>query len=90
VIAAFREDFTEDLKKISVPVLALHGEDDQVVNPATTEPRAAELFANGTLKTYPGCPLRRRTSSTTSQSYCGMSATPTCWPSSGPAARNLG
>jgi pimeloyl-ACP methyl ester carboxylesterase len=64
VIAAFREDFTEDLKKISVPVLALHGEDDQVVNPATTEPRAAELFANGTLKTYPGCPLRRRTSST--------------------------
>ncbi|MFD3402557.1 alpha/beta fold hydrolase [Kribbella sp. NPDC058693] len=55
-IAAFCEDFTEDLKKISVPVLVLHGEDDQVVNPATTAPRAAELVANGTLKTYPGYP----------------------------------
>ncbi len=55
-IAAFCEDFTEDLKKISVPVLILHGEDDQIVNPATTAPRAAELVANGTLKTYPGFP----------------------------------
>src|ERR1700749_2919591 len=55
-ITAFCEDFTEDLKKISVPVLVLHGEDDQAVNPATTAPRAAELVANGTLKTYPGYP----------------------------------
>jgi non-heme chloroperoxidase len=55
-IAAFCEDFTDDLRKISVPVLVMHGEDDQVVNPATTAPRAAELLANGTLKTYPGFP----------------------------------
>ncbi|WP_030434187.1 alpha/beta fold hydrolase [Actinoplanes subtropicus] len=55
-IAAFCEDFTEDLKKISVPVLVLHGEDDQIVNPETTAPRSAELVANGTLKTYPGFP----------------------------------
>lgn len=40
------------LKKISVPVLVLHGEDGQVVNPATAAPRSAELVANGTLKTY--------------------------------------
>ena len=55
-ITAFCEDFTEDLKKISVPVLVLHGEDDQIVNPKTTAPRAAELVADGTLKTYPGFP----------------------------------
>ncbi|WP_433364524.1 alpha/beta fold hydrolase [Actinoplanes sp. CA-142083] len=55
-ITAFCEDFTEDLRKISVPVLVMHGEDDQVVNPATTAPRAVELVADGRLKTYPGFP----------------------------------
>jgi non-heme chloroperoxidase len=55
-IAAFCEDFTGDLTRITVPVLFLHGEDDQIVNPATTAPRAVELVANGTLKTYPGFP----------------------------------
>jgi non-heme chloroperoxidase len=54
-ITAFCEDFTEDLKKISVLVLVLHGEDDQVVNPAVA-PRSAGLVKNGTLKTYPGYP----------------------------------
>jgi len=37
-------------------VLVLHGEDDQTVNPATIAPRAAELVADGTLKTYTGFP----------------------------------
>jgi non-heme chloroperoxidase len=55
-ITAFCEDFTEDLKKISVPALVMQGEDDQVVNPATPAPRAVELVANGTLKTYSGYP----------------------------------
>ena len=41
---------------MSVPVLVLHGGDDQVVNPATTAPRSAELVTNGTLKPYPGYP----------------------------------
>jgi non-heme chloroperoxidase len=54
-ITAFCEDFTEDLKKISVPALILQGEDDQVVDPATAT-RAAGLVANSTLKTYPGYP----------------------------------
>ncbi|WP_432883429.1 alpha/beta fold hydrolase [Kribbella sp. CA-245084] len=36
--------------------LVLHGEDDQVVDPATTAPRSAELVVNGMLKTYPGYP----------------------------------
>jgi non-heme chloroperoxidase len=54
-ITAFCESFIEDLKKISVPVLVLHGEDDQIVDP-TRAPMSANLVKNGTLKTYPGYP----------------------------------
>jgi len=50
------EDYTEDLKKITVPVLVMHGDDDQIVPYAGTAPRTAELVQNGTLKTYPGFP----------------------------------
>ena len=54
-IAAFSEtDFSEDLKAISVPVLVLHGEDDQVVPIADSAHKAIKLLQNGTLKTYPG------------------------------------
>jgi non-heme chloroperoxidase len=51
-----RQDYTEDLKKISVPVLVMHGEADQIVPIKTSGPRAVELVQNGTLKTYPGFP----------------------------------
>ena len=50
------EDYTEDLKKITVPVLVMHGEADQVVPFASTVPRAVDLLKNGSLKTYPGYP----------------------------------
>jgi len=50
------EDYTEDLKKITVPVLAMHGDDDQIVPYARTAPHTAELVQNGTLKTYAGFP----------------------------------
>ncbi|MBX6745338.1 MAG: alpha/beta hydrolase [Acetobacteraceae bacterium] len=54
-IAAFSEtDFTEDLKTITVPVLLLHGEDDQVVPIENSARKAIKLLKNGTLKTYPG------------------------------------
>ncbi|MDI3308479.1 MAG: alpha/beta hydrolase [Acetobacteraceae bacterium] len=54
-IAAFSEtDFTEDLKTITVPVLLLHGEDDQVVPIENSAHKAIKLLKNGTLKTYPG------------------------------------
>ena len=54
-IAAFSEtDFTEDLKAITVPVLFLHGEDDQVVPIANSAHKAIKLARDGTLKTYPG------------------------------------
>ena len=56
-IAAFSEtDFTEDLKAITVPVLVLHGEDDQVVPIADSALKSIDLLRNGTLKTYPGLP----------------------------------
>ena len=56
-IKAFSEtDFTEDLKKIAVPTLVMHGTDDQVVPFADSAPLSAKLLANGTLKAYEGFP----------------------------------
>jgi non-heme chloroperoxidase len=56
-IKAFSEtDFTEDLKKIDVPTLVLHGDDDQIVPIAISGLRSAKLVKNATLKVYPGAP----------------------------------
>jgi non-heme chloroperoxidase len=56
-IKAFSEtDFTEDLKKIDVPVHVMHGDDDQIVPYADSAPLSAKLLKHGTLKTYPGLP----------------------------------
>jgi len=56
-IKAFSEtDFTEDLKAIDVPVLVMHGEDDQIVPIADSALLAIKLLKNGTLKTYEGLP----------------------------------
>jgi len=56
-IKAFSEtDFTDDLKKITVPVLVMHGDDDQIVPYADSGPLSAKLLKNGTLKTYKGFP----------------------------------
>lgn len=56
-IKAFSEtDFTDDLKAIEVPVLVLHGDDDQIVPYADSAPLSARLLKNGTLKTYQGLP----------------------------------
>jgi non-heme chloroperoxidase len=56
-ISAFiREDYSEDLRKVSVPVLVMNGEADQIVPCATSGPRAVKLVQHGTLKTYPGFP----------------------------------
>ncbi len=49
-------DFTEDLKTIDVPVLVIHGDDDQVVPYASSAPLAVKLLRRGTLKTYKGYP----------------------------------
>ncbi|MCQ1836062.1 alpha/beta fold hydrolase [Neorhizobium galegae] len=56
-IKAFSEtDFTEDLKAIDVPVLVLHGDDDQIVPIADSALLAVKLLKNGTLKVYEGFP----------------------------------
>jgi non-heme chloroperoxidase len=49
-------DFTEDLKKIDVPTLVLHGDDDQIVPVTAAAPLSAKLIRNSTLKIYPGLP----------------------------------
>ncbi|MPR37256.1 alpha/beta fold hydrolase [Salmonirosea aquatica] len=56
-IKAFSEtDLTEDLKNIDVPVLIMHGEDDQIVPIGITAHKAIKLLKNGKLITYPGFP----------------------------------
>ena len=56
-IKAFSEtDFTEDLKRIGVPVLVMHGTDDQIVPYADAAPLAVKLLKEGTLKSYDGLP----------------------------------
>jgi non-heme chloroperoxidase len=56
IVAFSQTDFTEDLKKITVPVLVMHGNDDQVVPYADSAPLSAKLLKNGTLKTYTSFP----------------------------------
>jgi non-heme chloroperoxidase len=56
IVAFSQTDFTGDLKKITVPVLVMHGDDDQIVPYADSAPLTAKLVKNGTLKTYKGFP----------------------------------
>jgi non-heme chloroperoxidase len=56
-IKAFSEtDFTEDLKKIGVPTLILHGDDDQIVPIDDSARLSAKLIRGATLKIIPGAP----------------------------------
>jgi len=56
-ITAFSEtDQTEDLKKIDVPTLFIHGDDDQIVPIGASAQAAVELVAGARLKVYPGAP----------------------------------
>ncbi|NAW58214.1 MULTISPECIES: alpha/beta fold hydrolase [unclassified Vibrio] len=54
IVAFSQTDFTEDLKSITLPVLVLHGDDDQIVPYKNTGVRSAEFLPNGTLKVYEG------------------------------------
>jgi len=56
-IKVFSEtDFTEDLKSADIPVLVLHGEDDQIVPFPISGAKAVKLLKNGKLISYPGFP----------------------------------
>jgi non-heme chloroperoxidase len=56
IVAFSQTDFTEDLKKINVPVLVMHSEDDQIVPYVAAGPMSAKLLKHGVLKTYKGFP----------------------------------
>ena len=56
IVAFSQTDFTEDLKRISVPVIVMHGDDDQIVPYKDSALLSVELVQNGTLKTYEGFP----------------------------------
>jgi non-heme chloroperoxidase len=56
IVAFSQTDFTEDLKKITVPVLVMHSEDDQIVPYVASGPLTAKLLKNGTLITYKDFP----------------------------------
>ncbi|MFJ5984635.1 alpha/beta fold hydrolase [Lentzea sp. NPDC092896] len=56
IVAFSQTDFTEDLRRITVPVLVMHGDDDQIVPIADSALLSAPLLKNGTLKVYEGFP----------------------------------
>ena len=56
IVAFSQTDFTEDLKKIDVPVLVMHGDDDQIVPIGAAGLMSAKILKNATLKVYPGFP----------------------------------
>jgi non-heme chloroperoxidase len=56
IVAFSQTDFTPDLKKITVPTLIMHGDDDQIVPYADSGPLSARLVRGSILKTYEGFP----------------------------------
>jgi non-heme chloroperoxidase len=56
IVAFSQTDFTDDLKKISIRTLVMHGDDDQIVPYADAAPLSAKLLKNATLKIYKGFP----------------------------------
>jgi non-heme chloroperoxidase len=56
IVAFSQTDFTEDLKKFTVPTLVMHGDDDQIVPYADSGPLSAKLVKGAVLKTYKGFP----------------------------------
>lgn len=56
IVAFSQTDFTDDLKKINVPVLVMHGDDDQIVPIADSGLLTAKIVKNGTLMVYKGYP----------------------------------
>lgn len=56
IVAFSQTDLTEDLKKITIPVLVMHSEDDQIVPYVAAGPKSAKLLKNGTLITYKDFP----------------------------------
>ena len=77
IVTFSQTDFTDDLKRITVPVLVMHSDDDQIVPYADSGPLSARLVQNG-----------RLSPTTDSRTACRPPrprlSTPTCWPSCSP------
>ncbi len=56
IVAFSQTDFTEDLKKITVPVLVMHGDDDQIVPYADAGPAVGQAGAERDAEDLPGFP----------------------------------
>ncbi|HJX94739.1 MAG TPA: alpha/beta hydrolase [Candidatus Acidoferrum sp.] len=56
IVAFSQTDFTEDLKKFTVPTLVMHSEDDQIVPYVASGPLSAKLVKGAILKTYKSFP----------------------------------
>src|SRR5438067_10176740 len=56
IVAFSQTDFTEDLKKLTVPTLVMHGDDDQIVPIGASGLISAKIVKNAKLKVYPGFP----------------------------------
>jgi non-heme chloroperoxidase len=56
VVAFSQTDFTQDLKRFTVPTLVMHGDDDQIVPYADSAPLSSKLVRGAILKTYKGFP----------------------------------
>jgi len=68
-IKAFSEtDFTEDLKKIDVPTLVLHGEDDQIVPVKNSAMKSARLIKGAKGRLLPRCTARHNCDASGSES----------------------
>ena len=77
IVTFSQTHFTEDLKKITIPVLVMHSEVDQIVPYVAAGPKSAELLAYGILKTYKDFPHGMRPPTRTP-------STPTDWSSCSP------
>jgi len=56
IVAFSQTDFTEDLKQITVPVLVIHGDDDQIVPIKASAEKAVKIVKGAQLKVFPGAP----------------------------------
>ena len=56
IVAFSQTDFSQDLPKITIPVLVMHSEDDQIVPYVAAGPLTAKLLKNATFKSYKDLP----------------------------------
>ena len=83
IVAFSQTDFTEDLKKITVPTLVMHGDDDQIVPYADSGPAVGQAAEERDAEDLQGLSARH------ADDRGRRRSTPTCWPlsRSNPAVR---